>query len=73
MHKKYREAVRRSRNKSDSNFTERLYQVTLDEAHLKNLSIKIFETADEEWLAFILMCREQSDMTHNYDLWSNCG
>lgn len=68
MHKKYREAVRRSRNKSDGNFTERLYQVTLDEAHIKNLSIKIFEAADEEWLDFILMCREQSDMTHNYDL-----
>ena len=68
MHKKYREAVRRSRNKSDSDFTERLYLVSLDETYLQNLSVKIFETADEEWLDFILMCREQNGMAHNYDL-----
>ena len=30
MHKKYKEAVRRSRNKRDSDFTEHLYQIELD-------------------------------------------
>lgn len=68
MHKKYREAVRRSRNKNENAFSEKLYQVTLEESKLKNLNIKIFESADREWLDFILMCREKGGTPHNYDL-----
>ena len=68
MHKKYGEAVRRSRNKKASEFTERLYEITLDEKYAKTLNIKVFHTADEEWLDFILMCREQGGMPHDFDL-----
>lgn len=68
MHKKYREVVRRSKGKKEDNFTERLYEVVLSEEILKTLSIKIFEYADTEWLDFILMCREQGGVPHNYDL-----
>ncbi|MBO5192408.1 MAG: DUF3990 domain-containing protein [Bacteroides sp.] len=68
MHKKYREAVRRSRNKQETAFSENLYQITLNEQILHTLHIKIFEKADEEWLDFILMCREEGGTPHNYDL-----
>lgn len=68
MHKKYREAVRRSRLKESADFSEYLYQIVLDEQLLSSLNIKIFETADEEWLDFILMCREDGGTPHHYDL-----
>ena len=35
---------------------------------INTLHIKIFETADLEWLEFILMCRKKGGMPHNYDL-----
>lgn len=68
MHKKYTEAVRRSRNKQSSDFSEHLYEITLDKSCLKEFNIKIFEQADEDWLDFILLCREQGGVPHNYDL-----
>lgn len=68
MHKKFREAVRRSRTKQENNFAENLYQITLNEELFKTLSIKIFESADEEWLDFVLMCREEGGTPHDYDL-----
>ena len=68
MHKKYREAIRRSRTKSEAEFTERLYQITLNEKLLETLNIKVFETANDEWLDFILMCREKGGTPHEYDL-----
>ena len=40
MHKKYREAVRRNRNKQESEFDEKLYKVILDEQLLTELNIK---------------------------------
>ena len=68
MHKKYREAVRRSREKKETSFTERLYEITLDEKLLSELNIKVFENADIEWLDFVLMCREQGGMPHDFDM-----
>lgn len=68
MHKKYREAVRRSKNKTPSDFTEKLYQITLDGEKLNSINIKFFENADKEWLDFILMCRENGGTPHEYDL-----
>lgn len=68
MHKKYKEAVRRSRGKLDSDFSEKLYEVILSEEQLNILSIKVFDRADEEWLDFILMCREQGGVPHDFDL-----
>lgn len=68
MHKKYKEAVRRSRNKKSFSFEERLYEITLDKKYLETLTIKQFETADQEWLDFVLLCRENGGMPHDYDL-----
>lgn len=68
MHKKYREAIRRSRMKSGGNFHENLYEIELSEEALEELNIKVFKNADMEWLDFVLMCRERGGMPHNYDL-----
>jgi len=68
MHKKYREAVRRSRRKEKNAFSEKLYEISLDEEYLSELDIKAFRAADLEWLDFILMCREKGGMPHNYDM-----
>lgn len=68
MHKKYREAIRRSRNKSVAQVQENLYEIQLDVGKLKDLKIKMFENANIEWLDFVLMCRAQGGMPHDYDL-----
>lgn len=68
MHKKYKEAVRRSRGKQEKDFSEKLYEVVLSEEVLNTLSVKIFENADADWLDFVLMCREQGGMPHDFDL-----
>lgn len=68
MHKKHKEVVRRSREKQESAFSEKLYEVVLSEQELKKLSIKVFEHADLEWLNFVLMCREQGGVPHDFDL-----
>lgn len=68
MHKKYREAIRRNRNKNEISFKERLYEITFDEQCLKSLKIKTFTEADAEWLDFILCCRENGGVPHDYDL-----
>lgn len=68
MHKKYREVVRRSKGKQDSAYSEKLYEILLDESYLSRLNIKVFYTADLEWLDFVLMCREKGGMPHTYDM-----
>lgn len=68
MHKKYHEALRRNRNQSGAGFQEYIYEIQLEEALIETLNIKMFESADIEWLDFILYCRAQGDMPHNYDL-----
>lgn len=68
MHKKYREAVRRSQGKQENTFSEKLYEITLKEQALLKMNVKVFESADLEWLDFILLCREQGGTPHDYDL-----
>ena len=68
MHKKYKEMLRRNRNKSNNDVKEHLYEVELDEDYLRTLSIKKFLMPDQEWLDFILWCREDGNTPHNYDL-----
>ncbi|MCF0230054.1 MAG: DUF3990 domain-containing protein [Parasporobacterium sp.] len=68
MHKKYREALHRSRNKKNFDIKEHLYEIILDEEYAKKLNIRVFETADLEWLDFILKCREDGGTPHNYDI-----
>ena len=66
MHKKYHEAVRRSRNASQCAFVEHLYQIRLKPSSESELKIKVFNSADMEWLDFILMCRE-SELPHPHE------
>lgn len=68
MHKKFREVVRRSKGKQDSAYLERLYEITLNKDCMSKLNIKVFHTADLEWLDFVLMCREKGGMPHAYDM-----
>lgn len=68
MHKKFKESVRRSRGKQENSFSERLYEITLNEKILSELKIKIFKNADFEWLDFVLECREKGGMPHDYDM-----
>lgn len=68
MHKKKQEAVRRSKNKHSADVSEYLYKITLDKEYAHKLDIKIFEQADEEWLDFILMCREKGGIPHKHDV-----
>ena len=68
MLKKYREAVRRSRSKDPNAFSPRLYRVVLDLSDISGLNVRRFETADEEWLDLVLLCRELGGMPHDHDL-----
>ena len=69
MHKKYREAVRRSRNAAQNEFIERLYRIQLKPNSEAELNVKIFNVADMEWLEFILLCRESElEHPHEYDV-----
>lgn len=68
MHKKYREVVRRSKGKQDGAYSEKLYEIMLNGDYISRLNIKVFHTADLEWLDFVLMCREKGGMPHNYDM-----
>ena len=67
MHKKFAEAVKRSRGKGA--FVKRLYKVQLKPSAEAVLSVKIFASADMEWLDFILANREAVDHNaHSYDV-----
>lgn len=68
MHKKYREAVKRSRDKQMNLFSEKLYEIRLYEDVITQLAVRRFDQADLEWLDFILMCRKQGGMPHDFDL-----
>lgn len=68
MHKKYREALLRRPNAEKGRFQEILYEIKIDCEYAKTLKIKEFKTADEDWLDFILMCREQGGLPHDYDI-----
>ena len=68
MHKKYREVVRRSKEKQDDAYSEKLYEIMLDEDYISKLNIKVFYAADLEWIDFVFMCRERGGMPHNYDM-----
>ena len=69
MHKKLREAVRRSRNARQCSFIEHLYRIQLKPSSELELKVKIFESADLEWLEFILMCRESTlPHPHEFDV-----
>ena len=66
MHKKHREAIRRSRNAERREFVEHLYRIQLKSASESELRVKVFDVANMEWLEFILMCRE-SELPHPHE------
>lgn len=68
MHKKYREALARRPNAPKNLYSEILYEIQLNLNYLNTLNIKKFDSANEEWLDFILLCREQGGIPHNYDV-----
>ena len=68
MHKKFRESVSRRRDHSPGTFKEKLYRIELNWALLQDLRVKVFDSADMEWLDFILMCRPSDGVPHDYDV-----
>lgn len=68
MHKKYREAIARRPNAPKEQFSETLYEISIDFDYIKTLNVKEFSSANEEWLDFILMCREKGGLPHSYDV-----
>ncbi len=68
MHKKYREALRRSKSPISHDACKHLYEIELDSEVVKTLDIKVFSNPDLEWLDFVLMCRSIGGMPHDYDM-----
>jgi len=68
MHKKYREAVSRRQDHLPGDFREILYRAELNLDVLGGLRVKVFETADMEWLNFILLCRPSEGVPHDFDV-----
>lgn len=68
MHKKYREAVSRRRDHKPGEFQEVLYRIELNLDVLKDLRVRVFETADADWLDFVLMCRPSQGVPHDFDV-----
>jgi len=69
MHKKYKEASkRRTKKNTQSEIKEYLYEIKLNKDILKELNIKVFEEIDIEWLDFVLKCRKEGGIPHDYDL-----
>lgn len=68
MHKKYREAIARRPNAPKEQFSETLYEISIDFDYIKTLNVKEFSSSNEEWLDFILMCREKGGLPHSYDV-----
>ena len=40
----------------------------MDASAVKTLKIRFFEQADEDWLDFVLMCRERGGTPQDYDM-----
>lgn len=68
MHKKYRESLARRPNAPKDQFSETLYEILIDTDYLKKLQVKEFSYANEQWLDFILMCREKGGLPHSFDV-----
>lgn len=68
MHKKYREMLSRNRNKKPMDYHENLYEIILDLDYMRTLNIKVFDSANTEWLDFVLTCRKHNTTSHDYDM-----
>ena len=68
MNKKFNEAVRRTKSKNPNQFSKHLYEIKLNKELFPSLKIKYFFDADMEWLDFVLKCRSNDSIPHDYDL-----
>lgn len=66
--RKYNEAEARRRETREPTPRRRIYRIELDPDALETLNVKIFYEADMEWLDFVLMCRNNAGVPHDYDL-----
>ncbi len=66
--RKYNEAEIRHPETRDPAPRRRIYRIELDRDALKTMNIKVFHEADMEWLDFVLMCRNNAGVPHDYDL-----
>lgn len=55
-------------NRSNTNAKGIIYTYHTNNSVLKDLKVKVFDTADLEWLEFILKCRSNKYTPHDYDI-----
>ena len=68
MHKKFRESVSRRRDQADGVLSETLYRIEINMDILNTLRVKVFSSADMDWLNFILLCRQSNGVPHDFDV-----
>jgi len=68
MHKKYAEALSIRDMIAIDEPKETLYRITLDASVLEGLRVKVFGSANAEWLDFVLACRRTEAGKHDYDV-----
>ena len=64
INKNYKIALKRKY----SNITKNLYAFDTSQNELEKCKVKVFNSADIEWLDFILMFRKSSDTPHDFDV-----
>ena len=68
MHKKFRESISRRRDQADGVLSETLYRIEINMDILNTLRVKVFSSADMDWLNFILLCRQSNGVPHDFDV-----
>lgn len=68
MHKKFAELFSRKLEGETTNVKKTLYRIAIDSELFSSLKVKIFDSADEAWLDFILSCRRVNGVPHDYDV-----
>ena len=64
INKNYKIALKRKY----SNITKIYMHLIHHKNELEKCKVKVFNSADIEWLDFILMCRKSSDTPHDFDV-----
>lgn len=67
MNKKYDEAIGIF-GKDCGEFEKTLYRIELDSDAIRTLRVKEFAAADIEWFDFVLMCRANRGVPHDFDV-----
>ena len=64
INKNYKIALKRKQ----SNITKNLYVFDTLQEELEKCKVKVFNSANVEWLDFILMCRKSPNTPHKFDV-----